>query len=72
MYDQYFSNRKYKDFIPAKKARLWQIRKKITGNDSNPSPPLYMINQVKRKISEFKVTLLEIERMMDPSVYEDD
>ena len=67
MSDQYFSDKNYKDLNPAEKARLWQIRKKITGNDSNPSPPPPSINQVKRKISELKVALCDLERGVDPN-----
>ena len=67
MSDQYLSDNNYKDLSPAEKARLWQIRKKITGNDSNPSPPPPIINQVKRKISELKITLRDMERGMDPN-----
>ena len=66
MPDQYFSDQKYKYLSPAEKARLWHIRKKRTGNDSNPSPPPSMINQFKRKIRELKVTLRDLERKMDP------
>ena len=50
---------------PAEKARLWYTRKKITGKDSNQSPPPSIINQVKRKISELKVIIRDLERSMD-------
>ena len=67
MSDKYLSDQNYKDLSPAEKARLWHIREKITGNDSNPSPPPSIINQVKSKISELKVTLCDLERRIDPS-----
>ena len=71
MSDQYLSDNNYKDLSPAEKARLWQIRKKITGNDSNPSPPPPSINQVKRNISELKVTLGDLKRGVYPNVEHD-
>ena len=46
MSDQYFSDNNYKYLSPADKARLWQIRKKRSGNESNTIPPPSMINQV--------------------------
>ena len=67
MSDQYLSDKNYKDLSPAEKARLWQIRKKITGNDSNPRSHPPRTNQVKRNISELKVTLRDLERGMDPN-----
>ena len=57
----------YKDLSPAEKSRLWQIRKKRTGNDSNSSPPPSMINQVKKNISELKFTLHNLKMGMDPN-----
>ena len=68
MYDQYFSGNNYRDLSPAEKAKLWQISNKRTGNDSNPRPPPSMINRVKSKINEFKVTLCDIEMGMYPNV----
>ena len=52
---------------PAEKARLWQICKKITRNDSNPSPPPPRTNQVKRNISELKFIFCDLERGVDPN-----
>ena len=60
MSDQYFYDKNYKYFSLSKKARLWQIHKKITGNKSNPSHPTSTTNQVKRKIGELKVTLYDL------------
>ena len=65
MSDHYFSDNNYKDLNLDEKARLWQICKKITGNDSNPRPPPPLINQVKMKISESKVTIRELEGGVD-------
>ena len=59
---KYFSDKNYKYLSPAEKAGLWKTRKKRTGNDSNPSPPPSMINQVKRKISELKFTFRDMEK----------
>ena len=67
MSDQYFSDQKYKYLSPAENARLCQISKKRTGDGSNLSPPPSIINQVKINISELKVTLRDLEKMMDPS-----
>ena len=50
---------------PAEKARIWYIRKKITGNDSKPSPPPPRINEVKRNISGLKFILRDLERGTD-------
>ena len=65
MSDQYFSDNNYKYLSPAEKFRLCHICKKITGKDSNPSPPPYIINQVKSNISELKVTLRDMEMGVD-------
>ena len=67
MSDQYFSDKNCKYLNPAERARLWHIRKKITGNYSNPSPTPPRINQVKSKIIGLKVTLRDLERGMDPN-----
>ena len=67
MSDQFFSDKNYKYLNPAEKSRLWHICKKRTGNDSKPSPPPLSINQVKRKISELKVILRDLERGMNPN-----
>ena len=66
MSDQYFSDQKYEDLSPSERARLWDIRKKINSNESNASPPTPLTNQVKRKISELKNTLRDLEKKMDP------
>ena len=67
MSGQYFSDKNCKYLSPAEKARLWQIHRKRTRKESNPIPPPYMINHVKRKISELKITLRDMERGMDPN-----
>ena len=67
MSDQYLSDHKYKDLSPAEKFSLWHIRKKRTGNDSNPSPPPPSIDQFKVNISELKVALRDLERGMHPN-----
>ena len=71
MPDQYFSDQKYKYLSPAEKSRIWKTRKKRTGNDSNLSPPPSIINQVKRNISELKVTLGDLKRGVYPNVEHD-
>ena len=71
MSDQYFSDKNDKYLNPDEKDILWKNSKKRTGNDSNPSPPPPSINQVKRNISELKVTLGDLKRGVYPNVEHD-